>query len=396
MKKLIYILIVLLVFNQKTFGVCPVHIQQVSIVDNRCPDGTGDVIFNYLISWDFPPNSSTLAVSGVPTGVTTMLNPTSFTNAPNNSPGSITFTVTSGNGAVSSSPINFNINDGGCYNEQFTIPPFCIPDFSCSITHRTPIPSLCTGCEEDVLNFDIINGCVLPAGTTVSWDFGDGSPVSSIGSHVYMTANVYNVTLTITYPNCTPLEIVHQVTIEVCCPGCITSFTPLPGERYVISAWVKEDVPNQVLTYNNPIIELDFHNPVPGTILGPFKAKGKIIDGWQKIEEIIVIPLNSWYVDIKLMNNGTNQVYFDDVRVSPFNSSMKTFVYDPVTLRLAAELDENNYATFYQYDEEGKLIRVKKETERGIETVQESRSSSYKKSKKNWNTTIKDKDSNFE
>lgn len=59
---------------------------------------------------------------------------------------------------------------------------------------------------------------------------------------------------------------------------------------------------------------------------------------------------------------------------------MKSYVYDPLTLRLTAELDEQNYATFYEYDEEGALIRVKKETERGIMTIKESRNNSSKKS----------------
>ena len=47
-------------------------------------------------------------------------------------------------------------------------------------------------------------------------------------------------------------------------------------------------------------------------------------------------------------------------------------------LRLMADLDENNYATYYEYDDDGTLIRVKKETERGIMTVQESRSALLK------------------
>jgi hypothetical protein len=38
-----------------------------------------------------------------------------------------------------------------------------------------------------------------------------------------------------------------------------------------------------------------------------------------------------------------------------------------------ADLDENNYTTFYEYDDDGTLIRVKRETERGIKTVKESR-----------------------
>ena len=61
-----------------------------------------------------------------------------------------------------------------------------------------------------------------------------------------------------------------------------------------------------------------------------------------------------------------------------YDSSMKTFVYDPVTQRLQAELDENNFATFYEYDKEGGLIRVKKETERGVYTIQETRSGNSK------------------
>ena len=44
-----------------------------------------------------------------------------------------------------------------------------------------------------------------------------------------------------------------------------------------------------------------------------------------------------------------------------------------------AELDENNYSTFYEYDNEGGLIRVKKETEKGVYTIQETRSGNPKK-----------------
>jgi len=40
-----------------------------------------------------------------------------------------------------------------------------------------------------------------------------------------------------------------------------------------------------------------------------------------------------------------------------------------------ATLDENNYATFYEYDDKGNLIRTKRETEKGIATLQENRDS---------------------
>ena len=72
-------------------------------------------------------------------------------------------------------------------------------------------------------------------------------------------------------------------------------------------------------------------------------------------------------------------VYFDDIRIFPFDASMKTYVYDPINMRLAAELDERHYATFYEYNEEGQLVRIKKETEKGIMTIQETKSNSVKK-----------------
>ncbi|MBS1565364.1 MAG: hypothetical protein JST39_13305, partial [Bacteroidetes bacterium] len=46
--------------------------------------------------------------------------------------------------------------------------------------------------------------------------------------------------------------------------------------------------------------------------------------------------------------------------------------------RLMAELDENNYATFYEYDDDRTLVRGKKETQRGIKTIKETRSALLK------------------
>ena len=58
---------------------------------------------------------------------------------------------------------------------------------------------------------------------------------------------------------------------------------------------------------------------------------------------------------------------------------MTTYVYDPDNMRFVAQLDENNYASFYEYDEEGQMVRVKRETERGISTISEGKLSLPKK-----------------
>lgn len=156
------------------------------------------------------------------------------------------------------------------------------------------------------------------------------------------------------------------------CENCIGSFAPEAGKKYLISAWVREeDAALDVLSFSSPKLGLGFNGGVP-TSAGPFTASGLIIDGWQRIEEEFTIPVNTKILNIQLICE-TGNCLFDDIRVLPYDGSMKTYVYDPITLRLVAELDERHYTTFYEYDEEGKLVRIKKETEKGIMTIQESK-----------------------
>lgn len=396
MKKLVYIILMLVVFVSKSFCLnpnrlyCEILMNLISIEDNRCLDGTGEVIINYSII-SFEDNSAVIVdLTGLPFSGTTL------TSSPNPPIFSLlegvtqygSFTIDISNGSISSGLLNLQITNDFqpfCAYLDITIPAICDLDFSCSITGKSPeIPedpeAICIACVDYEVDFEINNSSCIE-GKTIEWDFGDESSTSSSGNHTYSGAGTYTVSLTVSEEGCDDFIIQHDIEIKECCPDCITSFAPAPGEKYVISCWVKEELSNQAETYINPTISLDFYTPAPGTILGPFVSKGKIIEGWQKIEEVIIIPADSWFVDIYLNNSGSNNVYFDDIRISPFKSSLKTYVYDPVTLRLAAELDENNYATFYQYDEEGKLIRVKKETERGVETIQESREASYKQAK---------------
>jgi hypothetical protein len=162
--------------------------------------------------------------------------------------------------------------------------------------------------------------------------------------------------------------------------ACQGSFRPSAGD-YVVSFWVKDDVPLGAITYSSGVeVVLTGMATGPSTIQvfanDVSNAQNTIIDGWQKVEKVITIPSDATGIEVALKSRlASGDTYFDDIRIHPFNSSFKSYVYDPVTLRLAAELDERNYATFYEYDEEGQLIRVKKETERGIKTIKESRAS---------------------
>ncbi len=156
------------------------------------------------------------------------------------------------------------------------------------------------------------------------------------------------------------------------------------NKKYVVSAWVNEAHTSQQASFNNSSVGISYYESDVNTnggltlelvTLDPLVPTGKIIDGWQRIVGIVEIPES---VEVTLNSGNNVNSYFDDVRIFPYNGNMKSFVYDEDTQRLMAELDENNYATFYEYDNEGGLVRVKKETEKGVYTIQETRSGNSK------------------
>lgn len=252
-----------------------------------------------------------------------------------------------------------------------------------------------TYCQTNTINFYDAGGIYPGSQSTQNWSyelFIDGSSVAT-GSGVPSSSSIYQSTLTsgdhlaelvYTYSDpssgdsCTAVDVL-VVAVDSCdttCNGC-TSFSPQAGSRYWLSAWVKEVHASQKITYLNSEIQLEFVGS--GTSNDTLKPSGDVIEGWQRIVGSFTVPANTTDLKLHLKNTSTvTESFFDDVRIHPFNASMKSYVYDPVTLWLTAELDDNNYATFYEYDKEGQLIRIKKETARGIMTIQESRSSNPK------------------
>jgi hypothetical protein len=146
----------------------------------------------------------------------------------------------------------------------------------------------------------------------------------------------------------------------------------------VLSFWKRSDNPNPgtpIFNYTAINYVLTVAGSTPNIVE---TQNSKIIDGWQKVDVVFDLPLNATgTIHLGFTNTGPAG-WVDDVRIHPFNGSLKSYVYDPLTLRLWAELDERNFATFYQYDKEGILIRVKKETDRGVMTIEEHNSSTRK------------------
>ncbi len=150
----------------------------------------------------------------------------------------------------------------------------------------------------------------------------------------------------------------------------ISMFSPPPGE-YIISYWVKAD--NFQNNYEYVTVEEDGNN----LSLMP-QGNDIVVEGWKRVERKFTLAKGQ-KIKVTLNNPGITEIYFDDIRIYPLNANIRTFAYNPLSLDLMAEMNENNFATFYEYDEESNLVRVKKETEKGIYTVKETRQNVYKK-----------------
>jgi len=282
---------------------------------------------------------------------------------------------------------------GGFASFIITVEPDCCPVVTQQINaldaySSDPKSIYCLGND---ISFEMngLDNCLFKSQLPYAqWSFGDGATATgATPQHVFSTPGTYTITVTVNLPTCSPYTFTTSLTIEDCeeisCSDCIGSFAPEPG-KYVFSMWVREEVTATVTSYSNLItgnVQTICSNCSAQNQVTSFSPQqgNLIIDGWQKVEGTFVVPAGTQYFTVSLDNGTTNDVYFDDIRIHPFNSSSKTYVYDPVTLRLSAELDENNYATFYEYDEEGALVRVKKETERGIKTIKEARNNIQKR-----------------
>jgi hypothetical protein len=149
-------------------------------------------------------------------------------------------------------------------------------------------------------------------------------------------------------------------------------FEPLRNKSYIINAWVKD---------NNPLsrsTNLYVYAKGIGSSLASINLNCKaIVDGWKLVEGVINTE-NISGPNLQINIKATGNIQIDDIRIHPKDAHLKSYAYDSRSFKLMAEMDENAFATFYEYDDEGSLVRVKKETERGIATIKESRSS-YRK-----------------
>jgi hypothetical protein len=140
-------------------------------------------------------------------------------------------------------------------------------------------------------------------------------------------------------------------------------------EGYSIRMWIRASQPNS------------FESKIKLIKTDGSSKDFKVISGnneWKLVEvimtktdmQLMVLgqPLFSRISFTKI--NGGLRV--DDIQIKPLDAAFAGYVYDRATLQLVAEINNANFAKLYQYDLEGKLTRIRAETDKGIFTVKES------------------------
>jgi len=111
--------------------------------------------------------------------------------------------------------------------------------------------------------------------------------------------------------------------------GCLPQFSPDEG-NYLLSAWVRQGTACNAKNYDSSYVRVRFDGSSNHI---EFYPSGPIIDGWQRIEGKFSIPHGATGIYTTLTSTAAS-VFFDDIRILPFHGSMKSYVYDPVSMRL--------------------------------------------------------------
>ncbi|RMG28779.1 MAG: hypothetical protein D6732_18210 [Methanobacteriota archaeon] len=129
------------------------------------------------------------------------------------------------------------------------------------------------------------------------------------------------------------------------------------GRKYVISAWVKSNT--------NAHVDISYRvngNDTYGAARAYHSGSGE----WEYLETSCTIPDDpglewvKFHLQVLGQGNATDRyAYFDEVRIYPADARMSSFAYDPDTWQVTAITDANGVTTYYEYDDAGRLIRVR-------------------------------------
>lgn len=146
------------------------------------------------------------------------------------------------------------------------------------------------------------------------------------------------------------------------------------GTEYTVTAWVNAPLGSTAklnirLLGNgglvNQIVSKGFHDPSNITV-----------GNWKQLTLKILVPTNYTSTnaneDLRVyVTDNATQVSIDDFRVAPSRAVIEGFVYGESGSELTHKLDQNNFYTRMEYDAEGRVKAVYKETLNGEKKIKE-------------------------
>lgn len=149
------------------------------------------------------------------------------------------------------------------------------------------------------------------------------------------------------------------------------------GRTYIAKVWVHRlSPPTAALTIS---ITGTAGSPYTDTKTVARNNSGNVTVGdWTLMSVELEVPANfntgiTHQMSVSLSNNGSSgKAYFDDLSFHPKDAVMTGNVYNEKTGALVAQLDNDNFATFYTYDNAMRLTSASKEYSGGIKKITES------------------------
>lgn len=123
-------------------------------------------------------------------------------------------------------------------------------------------------------------------------------------------------------------------------------------KKFRYSGWIYSDGPTtEIFFFMKTASEAGYFTHVD--------AVGTDVTGkWVYLEKEYTVPADITQLNIRIDNNGSGNVWFDDIRLHPSEAQMTTYTYDPL-IGQTSQTDINNRVTYYEYDKQGRLSLVR-------------------------------------
>ncbi len=145
--------------------------------------------------------------------------------------------------------------------------------------------------------------------------------------------------------------------------GKYRSHNMVEGDSLSIKFWLKTPYDNKIVVRYETEDQIIDRKPM---------TVEAYVNGWYLYSGYLTNVASTQHASVCIKLNHILETYIDDIRIVPAKSMGRTFVYNPNTFELVAQMDDQHFALIYQYDGEGKLIRKEIETSRGVNAIQEN------------------------